>query len=390
MNAAAPNTTSAIAQDGALFEKTHTYTNADLLVAASKMSGKSSLELGRDFLRHGKSGRGVELADYVRYKLWDAETHGEDGAARFVGANMHWPIVDRVNSPLWRQVAEDKHVMHAMIASAGLPRLETLAFIDSSIRIVPGVEKISEPEALRDLFTSHPDGSLFLKTVGGMTARGAMIIEAADATSVKCTDQEAMSYADFLEKVVGPNPYLVQKRQANHAAIAPYLSALATIRFPNFMGPEGPFSPCVAMRFPTAGNISCAYWRPGNMIGELDIQTGRVLSLTRPLGPSSENLEDHPERPGLVGMELPFWKEILELNETAAKLFSPISYNSTDIALTPDGPVLVEVNYGGSFDILQSASGRGVLTDQMTQWFAEHGMEFTRKRRKFQLIRSKS
>lgn len=388
MSTTVSSAATAFAEDDELFAKTHKHSNADLLVAAAKMSGRSSVELGRDFLRHRRSGRGIELADYVRHQLWNSDAHGADGAARFIGAKTHWPVVNRVNSVQWNRVAEDKHVMHSLVAAAGLRQPETVAFLDASSRIVPGLPKISSTDDLRTLFTAHPAGSLFLKTAGGMIGQGAFVIEAADATSVTCGDREPMSYEGFLGQVIGPHPYLVQKRIENHPAIAPYLTGLATIRFPNFMRAEGPFIPCVAMKLPANGNVTCAYWRPGNLAAEIDIATGRIVRLAHRKGPVSESIADHPGRSGLMGLELPYWSEVLDLNRTAANVFSPIAYNSTDIALTPDGPVLVEINYGGSFDILQNATGRGVLTDEIATWFAKRGVDFARKPRKLRLIRS--
>ncbi|MEK9755293.1 MAG: hypothetical protein VW338_19050 [Rhodospirillaceae bacterium] len=40
-----------------------------------------------------------------------------------------------------------------------------------------------------------------------------------------------------------------------------------------------------------------------------------------------------------------------------------------DIAVTPEGPVLVEINSGGSFELIQLASGPGLLTDDVIELF---------------------
>ena len=83
-----------------------------------------------------------------------------------------------------------------------------------------------------------------------------------------------------------------------------------------------------------------------------------------------------------MGLELPFWSELLEINQRAARTFSPIRYQSTDIAITEDGPVVVELNYGGGFDLPQYASGRGILTQEVRNFFESCGVRFeTRKKR---------
>jgi hypothetical protein len=74
-----------------------------------------------------------------------------------------------------------------------------------------------------------------------------------------------------------------------------------------------------------------------------------------------------------VGLQLPMWQSIRELNERVARIFSPVAYSSLDIGLTPRGPVVVEVNSGGSFDLIQMASDRGFLQPEVRAFFESHG-----------------
>lgn len=46
----------------------------------------------------------------------------------------------------------------------------------------------------------------------------------------------------------------------------------------------------------------------------------------------------------MLGYEIPFWKETLELAEKSAAMLENIRFVGWDIAITPDGPVLVEGN----------------------------------------------
>ncbi|WP_168174880.1 sugar-transfer associated ATP-grasp domain-containing protein [Thioclava sp. JM3] len=88
----------------------------------------------------------------------------------------------------------------------------------------------------------------------------------------------------------------------------------------------------------------------------------------------------YDDRPGLMGMELPFWKELLEINERAARSFAPVRYQSTDIAITADGPVVVEINAGGGFDLPQYSNGRGMLTPEVRAFFESCGVKFRPKK----------
>jgi hypothetical protein len=76
-----------------------------------------------------------------------------------------------------------------------------------------------------------------------------------------------------------------------------------------------------------------------------------------------------------MGLTLPHWDKVIEINAKAANLFGPIRYQSTDIAITPSGPVVVELNYGGGFDLPQYASGRGMLTPKVRSFFESFGYD---------------
>lgn len=46
----------------------------------------------------------------------------------------------------------------------------------------------------------------------------------------------------------------------------------------------------------------------------------------------------------LVGLQLPYWNEIKDMLTHAAKEIPQVAYVGWDIAITPDGPVLIEGN----------------------------------------------
>ena len=53
------------------------------------------------------------------------------------------------------------------------------------------------------------------------------------------------------------------------------------------------------------------------------------------------------------------------MNERVELIYAPLRYRSDDIAITPDGLVLVEVNDVGTSDLPQNANGRGLLTPEV-------------------------
>ena len=55
--------------------------------------------------------------------------------------------------------------------------------------------------------------------------------------------------------------------------------------------------------------------------------------------------ETHPlTGTSIVGLQLPYWKETLKMIEKAAKIVPQVGYVGWDIAITPNGPIIIEGN----------------------------------------------
>ena len=269
--------------------------------------------------------------------------------------------------------AEDKVIAATILSAAGLRYPNSVGVIDKSQRLYPGLPTIATPDALRGLLTDLGPGEIFGKIHNGMISLGAFNIRASDSTHIHCDGFDPMTYEDFLTHFVGENSYLLQKRLENHTALNPYASGLATVRMINLVRENDIFTPFAIISMPQGDNIADTLWRSGNIACDIDVASGAIRTVVTREGPEIAFLPDHPATAGLMGMVLPHWDLLVETNARAARLFGPIKYQSTDIAITQDGPVIVELNYGSGFGLPQNASGRGLLTPEVVAFFEQHG-----------------
>lgn len=102
----------------------------------------------------------------------------------------------------------------------------------------------------------------------------------------------------------------------------------------------------------------------GGMVVPLDPATGTVLCAA--VNKSGERFERHPGT-GTVfqGFRVPLWEQVTALAAQAAGVIPGVRYVGWDIAVTPEGSVLVEGNQYPGHDIYglpgQSPEGMGVL-----------------------------
>tara|TARA_B110000908_G_C10187114_1_gene418529 strand:- start:179 stop:574 length:396 start_codon:yes stop_codon:yes gene_type:complete len=128
------------------------------------------------------------------------------------------------------------------------------------------------------------------------------------------------------------------------------------------------------MKLPQQGNVADNFWRSGNVLCDLDIDTGEIRNIVTAQDGKRITHDALPDSARqLIGEKLPHWGALKELNEKVALLHSANRYGSTDIALTQDGPVVVEVNNGCAFELIQIAKGEGLLTTQMSDFFRDCG-----------------
>lgn len=111
-------------------------------------------------------------------------------------------------------------------------------------------------------------------------------------------------------------------------------------------------------------NIMIRVVRMGNGINSVDnFHSGGMYTvfdengvITKPAIDREGNVyENHPTTgEKIVGFQIPFYKESIELVKEACKVVPQIKYIGFDVALLEDGPVLIEGNHLPGYDLYQS------------------------------------
>ena len=121
-------------------------------------------------------------------------------------------------------------------------------------------------------------------------------------------------------------------------------------------------------------NMADNFWRRGNLLGAVDPENGRVYRVIRGVGPEQEEIETHPDTGAQVNdIVLPDWPRLIETGKLAASIFPELRIIALDIAICPQGPVVVEVNIGGALNLPQLATGTGMLEPRFVDFLEEVG-----------------
>lgn len=351
-----------------------------LFLFAKRESGKDPFSIVKEYWVLGRGDRKLTLNDYFLYGLYDDKKYPMEAKSRFISEKLHWPITRKCCDLCWWALTEDKWISYNLLARFGIKTPDTIGVIDQSPRLFGSDHKITSPTELKAFLKQTDSYPIFGKPNRGLGSAGALVITGIDDTNVFLDQSEPLTFERFFTEIIGNTTYLLQKFIENHPQIKAFTKYVATVRTINFVGTDFLATPFCLIKIPSSTNIADNYWRTGNMIADVDPESGVIRRAIRGKGIEIEELETHPETGDkLVDLALPHWDRVRHINEACARLFAPVRYHSLDIALTSEGPVVVEVNIGGSFVLPQLASGTGLLTDEVRKFFQSCGWKFRSK-----------
>jgi hypothetical protein len=82
-------------------------------------------------------------------------------------------------------------------------------------------------------------------------------------------------------------------------------------------------------KVPAPGNAADHFWRTGNMVAAVDLDTGAIERVVRGTGQEMEVNFDHPETGNpIVGAAVPEWADVLDATQRAALMFPGVRTQS--------------------------------------------------------------
>ena len=357
---------------------------AELLQQAAAESGKGYGALMRDMFRYCLGGHKLTTEEYFHLRLYDDKYTSEQKAA-FIGIAKSRKIWSQVykNSRTVGTIV-DKLAGEALFRGAGFPVVRTLGACFLK-RDLPGISAIDGQTALEAFLTVNAGTKLFGKPTSLKQSLGAMATERFDAATgtVHLSNGKTMSVAELWALIENnfKDGYLFQERLASHPDIARLCGdKIATVRLLTIVQDGEPEILATVWKIPVGDHVADNFWRAGNIVASLDLETGTVNEAIQGLGVKRKQIFAHPDsNEAIAGFAMPDWQEAKALVLTASCLLQDTWMIGWDIAVTPDGPVIVEANETPSLTILQHVPGEGILTPRLQafmDWVYMQNLEF--------------
>lgn len=343
-------------------------------------SGKSIFQQMWEYHKISRGPGKLDFNDYMMYRLWDDERFTFEQKRQFVSDSFYFQIVKQCCDPSWWILADDKFWSYTVLGVNGFPTPETQGVFCNGDRVFGGVPTLKNGTELREFFeqATYP---IYSKPVHGIGSFGNFLIHGFEDGHVIFHDGSKMFVHEFLYEIDGINGQLMQTMLKPHPELAPISNRVSTVRVIVIIQDGQAKVLSTVWKIPSNDNIADNFWRDGNMLASVDIEGGHVQRLVgyenrvpKELGQDSEAYKQ------LMGMQLPDWNEAVDICRRGAFHFPKLKFQSWDIGLTDNGPVVVEFNPGSSFRLSQLAEDRGFLTDEFLDFLRECGCKLkTRK-----------
>jgi hypothetical protein len=366
-----------ITADGGLLDTLNGIPKVDIPanLQAAISAGRRVTSILREVVSLRRGAGKLTPNEYFYYRLWDPTLTAAE-KRRFVGKLAQHPMHLACNDPSWYAVAADKLLFHTLMVGSRLPVPPLLAVTQTGRRAGEACA-LEGPHEITRLLRSPQIYPMFAKPMAGKYSLSVVSADRYDPSTdeVLLLGGERKTVENLAADLASGTGYVIQRRLYGDARLAGLFGPrLWSVRALMLVGPSGPVIHRAVAKIATGNNPADNFWRQGNMLGAIDLETGLISRVVRGTGVGMSLNEAHPDtkRP-IVGTLVPRWEALTRLVVSAAEILPGIHTQSWDIAIAAEGPVLLEVNYGGDLNLAQLGHGTGVLDERYTEHLARCG-----------------
>jgi hypothetical protein len=279
---------------------------------------------------------GVTLEEYLLYRFSDKPARSR---REYAGARWGWRFVRQVNAELPSRIVRNKKLFNEHFAH--LVRRPWLS-----------VDDLGRGFEAERLIWSSPSQLAVIKNSSGHGGKDVRVVSLQNATPESVRSEMLREGYDLLEG------YVVQHR----ALDALFPGAVNTVRIVTYLRPSGPEILMARLRVSLGAPVDNA--SAGGGVVRVSIDTGTLEGNAFTFDVTHSELMTHPTT-GVTfdGYQIPFWPEVRETVLSAAGSLRDAKSIAWDVAITPEGPELIEGNIKYGRRVWQVPTGRGLLPE---------------------------
>lgn len=349
------------------------------LTRAASESGRSVPEIVKEMVALRRSLGRMGVTEYFDFRLYMDDLSLEEKKA-FGGRRgqevLNEILVDRYSEFL----SMDKPTMYSVLRDCGFPIPEIRALY-ATCRPSKAYNCLKNIADLKAYLSDPANLPVYLKPSCGSYGKGNALVVAREGNELVLGNGSRVDIQRFCESLAIPNGlgWILQEPLQADPRIAelcgPKVSGMRIVTFSTASGPQI-HRAIWKINIGTKDSDNFHHGASGNMLGQVDIETGTIVRVVAGIGFEQKVNPLHPATGvPLRGFVLPHWQEVRRLVLESALAFPGFLSPGWDIAICPDGPKLLEVNAFGDIDLLQHAYRRGFIDQQFLTYLRSRGLD---------------
>jgi hypothetical protein len=318
----------------------------------------------------------VDFNEYYANRLFDPDIPAQD-KRRFVGKKGNTRF-NKMLSPIGltelRPFVRDKVLYCAMMQQLGFRTPETQAVI-STDRGYGALPHLSDVEGIEAFLLDTARYPLFVKPGEGSGSVGSALIAELDRTAreLVLSNGSRIDLRRFATEVLEDygDGFILQTAVEQHPDLTKVAGpAIGSIRVVTVYDGKTPSVLYTLWKVPSPKAMSDNYWQPGSMLAEIDKASGQLVQCRRGEGPTQEGIEAHPASGAIFAdVQIPFWDKICDMTLRGHEVLPQFGVFGWDIAVTPEGPLIIECNANPHHMLYQLATGRAIRNPEFAPVF---------------------
>lgn len=289
--------------------------------------------------------KGLTADEYYEFEF---EKRDEEFRKSFLGLNEQRFYLDYLNPIKYYSLARNKFLAHKMLEDTGVRKSELYCYYQPEARYISSEEKASDIEGVLRILKNKHVQSCVIKTTESSHGDNVWVINAIEYQDGDAVMTRFDGQALQLSSILRTEPLIfesVVKQTKQFAAFNE--SSVNTVRFMTTLYPDGSARVIATfIKIGRAGKCVDNAGGGGNVDVCVDTETGEVKYAIQYDGwRNIKDIEKHPDSGNqLNGVIIENWQAITEEVKKFQQAFPYCKAAGWDIAITDEGPVVIEVN----------------------------------------------
>lgn len=324
----------------------------DIVTLSRKRAAAGNKSLARQLTEmawlYATSGYGP--AFYHEARFWRRSLSMREMRRYQIGKKYN-DFVAKINDERYYKVSQNKCIEKAILTLANIPSPRFYAYLEKDSGYDHAGNRFNSLDDLSDLFESSSGQKFCLKATegfGGASFSAFKVCQSEPDVVVQPLNGDTkIALSDYLKRATdnaASSSFIIEQYLEQHSDMSALnTTSVNTIRV--WVRQEGKIDAVVAAiaRIGRSGSLT-DNTTGGGLVAPIDLESG-VLGDAYFMNGRHEYIANHPDHGAQIrDIVIPLWQQAKLLSVNAVRAFPGIAFAGLDIAISPEGPVVIELN----------------------------------------------